>query len=101
MRQEKTVFCIFVIVFLGTFLFDIETGCSQKFSFGFKASGGFGWAGFGDREQKDTFSTRISPTYGVGFQIGFPLKNEFQLKLEAGYSREGRRLVFNEKLWDN
>jgi hypothetical protein len=101
MRQKKTVFCIFLIVFLGGFFFDIERGYSQKFSFGFKAYGGMGWAGFGDKQQKDTFSTRLTPTYGAGFQIGFPLKNEFQLKLEGGYSREGRRLLFNEKVWDN
>lgn len=101
MRQEKTVFCIFCIVFFAGQLSNVERAYSQKFSFGVKASGGFGWAGFGDKDQKDTFSTKPILTYGAGFQIGFPLKNEFQLKLEGGYSREGRRLLFNGKSWDN
>lgn len=59
------------------------------------------WAGFGDKDQKDTFSTRPVLNYSGGFQVGFPLKNEFQLKLEGGYSRESRRLIFNDKVWEN
>jgi hypothetical protein len=101
MRHKRTVFYIFFIVFLSVELFAVREGYSQKFSFGFKASGGFSWAGFGDKDQKDTFATRPMLSYGAGIQIGFPLKNEFQLKLEGGYSREGRRLLFNDKLWDN
>lgn len=101
MSQQKTVFCIFLIVFFAVHLFTVERAYSQKFSFGFKASGGFTWAGFGDKDQKDTFATRPVLSYGAGFQIGFPLKNEFQLKLEGGYSREGRRLFFNNNSWEN
>jgi hypothetical protein len=101
MHQKKTGFRIFCIVSLVVHLFCTENAFSQKFSFGFKASGGVGWAGFGDKDQKDTFATKPILNYGAGFQIGFPLKNDFQLKLEGGYSREGRRLVFNDKLWDN
>lgn len=101
MRPKQTLFCIFLMFLFALSLFDIQTAYSQKFSFGFKAGAGIGWAGFGDKDQKDTFSTRPILNYSAGFQIGFPLKNDFQLKLEGGYSREGRRLVFNDKQWDN
>lgn len=101
MRPKKTLFCIFSVIFFVLSLCVVQTGFSQKFSFGLKAGGGFGWAGFGDKDQKDTFSTRPILNYSAGFQIGFPLKNDFQLKLEGGYSREGRRLLFNSNQWDN
>lgn len=94
-------FAFFSIVLFTSCFCDVEKVYGQKFSFGFKGSAGMGWAGFGDKDQKDTFATRPVLNYGAGFQIGFPLKNEFQLKLEGGYSREGRRLLFNNKGWDN
>jgi hypothetical protein len=101
MRQEKTVFCIFCVIFFAVHLLGAERAYSQKYSFGFRAGAGMSWAGFGDKDQKDTFSTKPILNYGAGIQIGFPLKNEFQLKLEAGYARDGRRLIFNGKQWDN
>ncbi len=101
MRQQKTLFCIFPIVFFALCILRTEVAVSQKYSFGFKAGGGIGWAGFGDKDQKDTFSTKPVTNFSAGFQIGFPLKNDFQLKLEGGYSREGRRILFNDKVWDN
>ncbi len=74
---------------------------AQKFSFGVRGGAGIGWAGFGDKFQKDTFSTKPILNYHVGAQVGFPLKHEFQLIIEAGYSREGRRLMFNDGSWEN
>ncbi|HEY0771585.1 MAG TPA: hypothetical protein VGD31_14770, partial [Sphingobacteriaceae bacterium] len=89
MRQEKTLFCIFSIISFAILLCIGGSASAQKFSFGFRAGAGISWAGFGDKDQKDTFSTRPVFGYGAAFQVGFPLKNEFQLKLEGGYSREG------------
>lgn len=101
MRPKTTRLYIFPIVFFACSMLNFKTGFSQQFSFGLKAGAGIGWAGFGDKDQKDTFSTRPVPNYSAGFQIGFPLKSDFQLKLEGGFSREGRRLVFNNKQWEN
>lgn len=59
------------------------------------------WAGFAEKEQKDTFSTRPSFGYNGGFQIGFPLKKGFQLMLEGGFARKGRILTYDDGLWAN
>ncbi|HEY0744327.1 MAG TPA: outer membrane beta-barrel protein [Chryseosolibacter sp.] len=99
--MKRHFFAFFSMIVFTSSLCVVGNVYGQKFSFGFKGSVGMGWAGFGDKDQKDTFATKPILNYGAGFQIGFPLKNEFQLKLEGGYSREGRRLLFNDKQWDN
>lgn len=59
------------------------------------------WAGFGDKPQKDTFSTRPSFGYTAGFQISFPLKRDFHLMLEGAYSRKNRTITFDRDRWVN
>jgi hypothetical protein len=74
---------------------------SQKFSIGLKGGIMMNWAGFGEREQKDTFSTKPSFGCSGGFQIGFPLKKDFQVMLEGGFARKSRVLTFEDGLWVN
>jgi hypothetical protein len=75
--------------------------CAQKFTIGVKSGVTLNWAGFGDKVQKDTFSSRPSFGYMGGFQIGFPLKKDFQLMLEGGYARKNRTLTFDRDRWVN
>jgi hypothetical protein len=96
-RQFAPHFCVFVTV---TFLC-ASTVCGQKFTIGLKGGVAVNWAGFGDKIQKDTFSTRPSFGYSGGFQIGFPLKKDFQLMLEGGYVRKIRTITFDRDRWVN
>jgi hypothetical protein len=73
----------------------------QKFTLGLKAGGLINWAGFGDKDQKDTFATKITYGYTAGFQIGFPLKKDFTFLAEGAFTRKGRSLTFNDNRWEN
>jgi hypothetical protein len=59
------------------------------------------WPGFGDKEAKEEFSRRLKAGYGAAILIGFPLKNNYDLLLEGGYSQRGRKLLFNDDTWEN
>ncbi len=72
------------------------TSYGQKFTLGIKAKGSLTWAGFGDKEAKDTFGSRMKPGFGAAILIGFPLKDKYDLMLEGGVSQSGRILTFND-----
>lgn len=86
--------CILVL------LISLSVG-AQDFSLGVKAGGLVNWAAFGDRTQKDTFGTRPTFGYTAGFQIGFPMKENFRFLTEVGFTRKGRSLTFNGGEWQN
>lgn len=96
MCQKRTYFLPFVFALLTSISLS-----AQEFSLGVKAGGLVSWAAFGDKTQKDTFATRIGPGYLAGFQIGFPMKENFSLMVEAGGARKERTLLFNDKNWRN
>src|SRR5690606_19292837 len=74
----------------------------QKFTLGVKAKGSLTWAGFRDKEAKDTFGSRMKPGVGAAILIGFPLKDKYDLMLEGGVAQSGRILTFNDKpVWQN
>lgn len=73
----------------------VATVNAQKFTLGVKAEGSLTWAGFGDKEAKDTFSSRMKPGFGASLLIGFPLKEAYDLMLEGGLSQSGRIITFN------
>jgi hypothetical protein len=85
---------------LGCYVVTISAD-AQKFTVGVKVGSSFHWSNFGDKPQKDTFSTGSVYGYGAGFQIGFPLKKEYQLMIEGGYSKKGRALKFDRDRWVN
>ncbi len=74
----------------------VGTASGQKFTLGVKAEGSLTWAGFGDKEAKDTFSSRMKPGFGASLLIGFPLKENYDLMLEGGLSQSGRIITFND-----
>lgn len=76
-------------------------GTAQKYSIGVKGGVSLHWAGFGDKSQKDTFSTSLAPGYSAGFQIGFPLKRDFRLMLEGAFAQKKRLLTFDDGHWKN
>lgn len=96
MKLNRYHFLIFCLFFCAPLL-----GTAQKYSIGIKAGVSAHWAGFGEKEQKDTFSTAIAPGYSAGFQIGFPLKKDFRVMLEGAYAQKKRTLTFEDGRWKN
>ena len=73
---------------------------AQKYSIGVRGAGAFNWASFRDKDQKDTFSVKPSNGFAIAALIGFPLKNNYSVIIEGGFSQKGR--VLREKgLLDN
>ncbi len=68
---------------------------AQKFSFGIKGGGLMNWASFQDKEQRDTFSVKPSTGFTIGALIGFPLKNNYSVIIEGGFTQKGRVLKEN------
>lgn len=93
MCQIRTHLSIYIITVM---VLQTPTCFSQKFSIGVKGGVLMNWAGFAEKAQKDTFSTKASFGYSGGFQIGFPLKKNFQLMLEGGFARKGRVLTYED-----
>jgi hypothetical protein len=96
MTQLQRNFSLYATLFLLS-----VSSYGQKFSLGIKAGGSVNWAAIGEKAQKDTFSSKPVIGYTVGFQVGFPLKKNFQFVAEGAYSKKGRILTFNKDLWEN
>jgi hypothetical protein len=93
MYRTKTIFSLILTVFI--FSFSAHNNLfAQSFSIGVKAGVSVNWASFGDKDQKDTFKTKPVFGYSAGFQIGFPLKNNYEFLAEGGFSKEGRKLTY-------
>lgn len=69
-----------------------NVACAQKYSFGLRFGGSVNWASFRDKYQKDTFSIQPTPGFSLGALIGFPLKNNYSVIIEGGFSQKGRIL---------
>jgi hypothetical protein len=82
-RNFLPVICMIVIA---------NTAYAQKYSLGLRAGGTFNWASFRDKDQKDTFSIRPSTGFSIGALIGFPLKNNYSVIIEGGFSQKSRTL---------
>ena len=65
---------------------------AQKYSIGLRAGGSLNWASFRDRYQKDTFAIKPSMGFNAGALIGFPLKNNYSVIIEGGFSQKARIL---------
>ena len=65
---------------------------AQKYSLGLRAGGTLNWASFRDKQQKDTFSVKPSTGFNVGALIGFPLKNNYSVIIEGGFSQKSRTI---------
>src|SRR5688572_15804603 len=81
--------CMFFVVHLTT---------AQKFSLGLRAGGTVNWASFRDKDQKDTFSIKPSQGFTLGGLIGFPLKNNYSVIIEGGFTQKSRILKENTLL---
>lgn len=68
---------------------------AQKYSMGIRGAGTFNWASFRDKDQKDTFDLKPSTGFSIAGLIGFPLKNNYSVIIEGGFSQKGR--VLREK----
>jgi hypothetical protein len=74
---------------------------AQKFSLGLRGGPLLNWAHFGDSDDKANFDSKPKIGFTVGGTITFPLKNNYSFLAEGAYSMKGRRIVFNDKTWEN
>jgi len=89
------------IVTLSAFFFILPAAFAQKFTIGTKAGPLVSFANFGDKDDKDQFTHKpVIGFYGAGLVI-FPLKNNYSLQTEFGFSQQGRKITFNEDTWIN
>jgi hypothetical protein len=90
-----------ITIILILFLSDITHSYSQKFAYGIKAGGMLSTFRFGDKDDKQQFTSALKPGFlGICF-LNFPLKKNFSLQTEAGFSQRGRKIKFNEDTWIN
>lgn len=82
-RNILLTFCIFMMA---------NVVFAQKFSIGLRAGGTLNWASFRDQDQKDTFSVKPSKGFTIGALVGFPLKNNYSVIIEGGYSQKSRTI---------
>jgi hypothetical protein len=73
-------------------IFIASTATAQKYSLGIRAGGTANWASFRDKYQKDTFSVKPSTGFTIGGLVGFPLKNNYSVIIEGGFSQKSRTL---------
>ena len=78
-----------------------STAYSQKFTFGAKAGPLVSWANFGDKDDKEQFTHKPKPGGSVAALVIFPLKHQYSLQTEFGFSQQGRTISFNENTWVN
>jgi Outer membrane protein beta-barrel domain len=91
------------VVIIGVTIMAISWDFSlgQEFNLGIKAGPLFSIGSFGDKEDKDTFSSGINLGYTGGVLVGFPLGNKYSVFGEAAYSKKGRKIKFNDGEWTN
>lgn len=82
-RNFSLTICMFLVVNMVT---------AQKYSLGLRAGGTVNWASFRDKQQKDTFAVHPSTGFNVGALIGFPLKNNYSVIIEGGFSQKSRTI---------
>jgi hypothetical protein len=70
-----------------------NNSAAQKFSMGFRAGLTANWASFSDKDQKDTFSVKPSTGFAIGALVGFPMKNNYSVIIEGGFSQKSRTIV--------
>jgi hypothetical protein len=80
-------------------IFIANEASAQKYSLGIRAGGTLNWASFRDKDQKDTFSVKPTTGFTIGGLVGFPLKNNYSVIIEGGFSQKAR--VLNDPLLSN
>ena len=86
---RRNFLCAICIIFL------VNASHGQKYTIGLRAGGSVNWASFSDKDQKDTFSVKPSTGFAVGALVGFPLKNNYSVIIEGGFSQKSRKLKEN------
>jgi len=88
-RNFLLAICMFLVL-------DVAT--AQKYSLGVRAGGAMNWASFRDKDQKDTFSIKPSLGFTLRGLVGFPLKNNYSVIIEGGFTQKSRVLKENTLL---
>jgi hypothetical protein len=89
--HSVTKHLLLFLIFLGSFI-----ASAQKYSMGIKAGPLLNWSGFADKDLKHEFSTGVFFGYSAAGLISFPMKEAFECVIEAGYSKQGRRLHYQD-----
>lgn len=74
---------------------------AQKYAIGVRAGAILSTNAFGDKEDKLKFTNSWKQGYFVAAFANLPLKDNFSFQTEAGFSRRGRRIKFNDDTWTN
>lgn len=90
-----------ILIFLMVYLTGAPLAYSQKFALGVKAGASLSISSFGDKDDKDAFTNMWKPGYFGAGLVNFPLKDNISFQTEAGFSKRGRKIEFNEGTWDN
>jgi hypothetical protein len=99
MAQNFSFFKVILLVVASTA--SVIEGSCQQYNFGLKAGGMLTWPGFADSDVKDTFGRKLKPGFNAALFVGFPMKRDCEVLIEAGASQRGRILTFNDGTWAN
>lgn len=101
MTLKTNITHTWVLILPILFLAGLETAQAQKFTVGVKAGATISYNSFGDKDDKDFFTTSYKPGFFGAGLVNFPLKKNFSFQTEAGFSQRGREIKFNEDTWSN
>jgi hypothetical protein len=74
---------------------------AQQYALGIKGGPLLTLSNFGDKDDGDNYSHKVKPGFYVAGLVVFPLKNQYSLQTEFGFSQRGRRITFNSDEWEN
>jgi Outer membrane protein beta-barrel domain len=74
---------------------------SQKFAVSIKAGYSLSISSFGDKDDNELFSNQWKPGFFGAALINFPVKNNYSIQAEAGFSSRGRKIKFKDGPWIN
>lgn len=98
--KDNRGFALFLIVLVISLSGSIIS-YSQILVIGLKAGATISKSYFSNKSDADEFTNLWKPGYLGAVVVGIPLKKNFSLQVETGFSQRGRKIEFNEGAWLN
>ncbi len=99
-RKDNHGFVLFLIVLVIS-LSGSTLSYSQKLVIGFKAGATISKSYFSNKADAEELTDLLKPGYLGAAVVGIPLKKNFSLQVETGFSQRGRKIEFNDGTWLN